>query len=55
LFEVKKFYQFSGINDLVENESDMEEMEHAQTKLSRVARWAENEKMEVLYSFLLRN
>jgi hypothetical protein len=49
---VKNIYQFLGISDFVENESDMEETEHAQTKLSRVARWAENENMEVFCSFL---
>jgi hypothetical protein len=52
---MRNIYQFLGTSDLVEKESDMEEMEHAQTKLSRVARWAENENMEVFCSFLLGN
>lgn len=55
LFEIINIYQFLGISDLGEEESDMEEMEHPQTKLSRVARWAENENMEVFCSFLFRN
>jgi hypothetical protein len=52
---MKNIYQYLGISDLVEKESDMEEMEHPQTKLSRVARWAENENMEVFCSFLSCN
>jgi hypothetical protein len=62
-------YLFSGSSDLLEKEVGMEQMdsysslfneeslihEHAQTKLSRVARWAEENKMEVLRHILFLN